>query len=75
MAKTTGNPSPDEQAAPELVPELLKFRDQVYMSRTLIIPKSGRTLPVAKGLVEVLPTDIEAVNFLKAHEEFQPLKE
>jgi len=75
MAKTTGNPSPDEQTVSELVPELLKFRDQVYTSRTLIIPKSGRPLPVAKGLVEVLPTDTEAVNFLKAHEEFQPLKE
>lgn len=56
-------------------PELLKFCDQVYTSRTLIIPASGRTLPVAKGLAEVLPTDTEAVAFLKAHAEFKPLKE
>lgn len=60
---------------PSAPPDLLKFSDQVYTSRTLIIPASGRTLPVAKGLVEVLSTDTEAVAFLKAHAEFKPPKE
>ncbi|WP_443696826.1 hypothetical protein [Pseudomonas sp.] len=75
MAKTTATPAADEQAAPELAPELLKFRDKVYTSRTLVTPITGRTLSVAKGLVQVLPADTEAVSFLKANEEFELLKE
>lgn len=66
---------PDEQVAAEPAPVPLKFRDLVYTSRTLIIPDTGRTLAVAKGVVEALPTDIEAVNFLKGHEDIQPLQE
>ncbi|RON43658.1 hypothetical protein BK666_19915 [Pseudomonas frederiksbergensis] len=65
-------PPPLNQSA---TPELMKFSDQVYTSRTLIIPASGRTLPVAKGLAEVQSSDTEAVAFLKAHAEFKPLKE
>ena len=56
-------------------PEVLKFRDKVYTSRTLIIPETERTLPVSKGLVEVLVSDTEAVKFLKANAEFEPAKE
>ncbi|MFJ7111305.1 hypothetical protein ACIQU2_27570 [Pseudomonas sp. NPDC098740] len=75
MAKTTTTLAGEEQAAPELTPERLKFRDKVYTSRTLIIPETDRTLPVSKGLVEVLVSDTEAVKFLKANTEFEPAKE
>ncbi|WP_223432549.1 hypothetical protein [Pseudomonas sp. GL-B-26] len=74
MAKTE-KPVSAELATPSAVSELLKFRDLVYTSRTLIIPKSTRTLPVAKGLVEVQSDDAEALAFLLDHEEFAPLKE
>lgn len=83
MAKPTEKPS-DDQATPDLqaavyqtsAPDLLlKFRDKVYTSRTLIIPKTTRILPVAKGLVEVQPDDAEALAFLTGNEEFAPLKE
>jgi hypothetical protein len=53
----------------------MKYRDKVYTSRTLIIPGSGRALPVAKGLVEVATSDSEALTFLKASEEFEQFKE
>jgi len=76
MAKTTDNPVSDEQPIAAPVPELrLKFRDKVYTSRTLIIPKTGRTLPVVKGLVEVETSDSEALTFLKANEEFEQFRE
>jgi len=74
MAKTE-KPVSAELAPPSAVSELLKFRDLVYTSRTLIIPKSTRKLPVAKGLVEVQPDDAEALAFLTGNEEFAPLKE
>ena len=74
MAKTE-KPVSDELATLEPASNLLKFRDLVYTSRTLIIPKSARTLPVAKGLVEVQPDDAEALAFLNGNEEFAPLKE
>jgi len=83
MAKIVDMPVTDEQVSalpmrePLLLttPELLKFRDKVYTSRTLIIPETDRTLPVSKGLVEVLVSDTDAVKFLKANEEFELLKE
>lgn len=56
-------------------PELLKFRDKVYTSRLLIVPDTDRTLPVSKGVVEVLASDTDAVKFLKANAEFELLKE
>jgi hypothetical protein len=71
MAKTTEKPGADQSPAPEL---LLNFRDTVYTSRTLIIPDTGRTLPVAKGCVEVSASDEQALSYLKAHEEFEPLE-
>jgi hypothetical protein len=52
----------------------MKFRDRVYTSRTLVLPESGRTLPVAKACVEVSASDEQAVSYLKAHEEFEPLE-
>jgi len=67
--------SPDPLPQPVPVSTLLKFRDKVYTSRQLILPESHRSLPVAKGLVEIPGSDIEAVKFLKAHDEFELLKE
>lgn len=83
MAKPTEKPAddqttPDLQAAvyPTAAPDrLLKFRDKVYTSRTLIIPDTDRTLPVAKGVVEVSASDEQAVSYLKANAEFEPAKE
>ncbi|MBD9599253.1 hypothetical protein IB252_05300 [Pseudomonas sp. PDM10] len=83
MAKIVDMPVTDEQVfassmrEPLLLttPEVLKFRDKVYTSRTLIIPETDRTLPVSKGLVEVLVSDTDAVKFLKASAEFEPAKE
>lgn len=72
MAKTTEEPAETQSPAADL---LLKFRDKVYTSRTLIIPKTGRTLPVAKGRIEVSASDQQALSYLKAHDEFEPLKE
>jgi len=66
MVKTTEKPAV-EQSAADL---LLTFHDTVYTSRTLIIPGTGRTLAVAKGVVAVSVSDEQAVNYLKAHKEF-----
>jgi hypothetical protein len=64
---------PQQQPQPRATNLLLKFRDKVYTSRTLIIPETGRTLSVAKGAVEVSASDEQALTYLKAHEEFEPL--
>lgn len=70
------NPVAEEPTAAEPVADRkLTFSDQVYTSRTLIIPANGRTLSVAKGVVQVLSTDTQAVSFLRANPEFQLLKE
>ncbi|EJM93116.1 hypothetical protein PMI34_01921 [Pseudomonas sp. GM74] len=82
MAKIDA-PNNDPQASPEPLPQpvsvpvstLMKFRDKVYTSRQLILPETQRSLPVARGMVEVLGSDTEAVKFLKAHDEFELLKE
>jgi hypothetical protein len=71
MAKTPEQPAADQSPADLL----LTFRDKVYTSRTLIIPDSARTLLVAKGHVEVSVSDEQAVAYLKAHPELEPLKE
>jgi hypothetical protein len=69
------NPAAEVPAIAEPVPDRqLTFSDQVYTSRTLIIPANGRTLSVAKGVVQVLASDTQAVSFLRANPEFQ-LKE
>ncbi|WAT26290.1 hypothetical protein [Pseudomonas sp. GXZC] len=51
------------------------FRDKFYNSRTLILPRSGRALAVFKAHVSVQATDAEALEYLKAHEEFELLQE
>jgi hypothetical protein len=71
MAKLNETPAEDQSPMASL---LLTFRDKLYTSRTLITPQTGRTLPVAKGLVDVLPSDTEALTFLKANAEFEPLE-
>jgi hypothetical protein len=50
------------------------FRDTLYTSRTLILP-DDRTLAVAKGVIAVSTTDDLALKYLKAHAEFEQLKE
>jgi len=72
MAKPPDKPAADQSPAAEL---LLKFRDTLYTSRTLIIPETGRVLPVARGVVEVSASDEQALSYLKAHAEFEPPKE
>ena len=69
MAKTTEKPAVDQSPAADL---LLKFRDTVFTSRTLIIPGTKCTLSVAKGCVEVSVSDEQAVTYLKSNAEFQP---
>ena len=85
MAKILDTPASDVQSQPDVAArpltlaapttQFLKFRDKIYTSRTLIIPPSNRTLSVAKAQVEVAPADAEALAFLKASAEFEPLKE
>lgn len=84
MAKPTEKPADDQATTPDQLltvyqtsePDLLlKFRDKVYTSRTLIIPDTGRALPVAQGFVEVSVSDERAVSYLKSNTEFEPAKE
>lgn len=51
------------------------FRDKLYTSRTLILPDSDRSLAVFKALLWVAETDTEALDYLKANEEFELLQE
>jgi hypothetical protein len=82
MAKIDA-PNSDPQLTPEPLPQsmsvpvsvLMKFRDKVYTSRQLILPETRRSLPVVRGMVEVPGSDTEAVKFLKAHDEFELLRE
>jgi len=67
------------EAQPVLVNEArmtstVTFRDTLYTSRTIILP-DGRTLAVAKAVVSVDSADDVALKCLKAHAEFEPLKE
>ncbi|MGA9700268.1 hypothetical protein [Pseudomonas sp.] len=68
MAKTIDKPATEEQSTTS--PASLTFRDLLYTSRTLVVPGTDRTYPVAKGLVVVPEFDKEAVAFLKAHSEY-----
>jgi hypothetical protein len=56
-------------------PESLKFRDKLFTSRLVIVPGTDRSYPVEKATVVVPASDIEAVKFLKASEEYEPFKE
>ncbi|UVM48566.1 hypothetical protein LOY38_19550 [Pseudomonas sp. B21-015] len=71
MAKTTATPVADQSPAADL---LLKFSDKLFTSRTLCIPGTERTLPVAKAIVEVSASDEQAVSYLKAHPELEALE-
>jgi len=71
----------DDLPAPESVTisavqmtSTLTFRDTLYTSRTVILP-DGRTLAVAKARVSVDGADDVALKCLKAHTEFEQLKE
>lgn len=68
MAKTIDKPATEEQSTTSLAS--LTFRDLLYTSRTLVVPGTDRTYPVAKGLVVVPESDKEAVAFLKDHSEY-----
>ena len=68
MAKTIETPAIEEQ--PPAASASLTFRDLVYTSRTLVVPGTDRTYPVAKHLVVVPESDKEAVAFLKASSEY-----
>lgn len=68
MAKTIEKPVIEEQ--PPAASASLAFRDLVYTSRTLVVPGTDRTYPVAKHLVVVPESDKEAVTFLKASSEY-----
>lgn len=72
MAKTIEKPETEEQAT--VAPASLTFRDLVYTSRTLVVPGTDRTYPVAKHLVVVPESDKEAVAFLKANSEYAALE-
>lgn len=65
--------APDPASA--VVPvSTVSFRDTLYTSRTLILP-GQRTLAVAKGRAVVAADDQTALDYLKAHSEFEPLVE
>ncbi|WP_434766150.1 hypothetical protein [Pseudomonas triticicola] len=62
-------------SSPFSSPELLKYRDKLYTSRLLIVPGTDRSYPVDKATVLVPASDLEAVKFLKARDEYEPFKE
>lgn len=62
-------------SSPFSSPELLIYRDKLYTSRLLIVPGTDRSYPVDKAAVVVPASDIEAVKFLKASDEYEPFKE
>ncbi|SEC62889.1 hypothetical protein SAMN04515675_0035 [Pseudomonas costantinii] len=68
MAKTIETPVTEEQAT--AAPAVLTFRDLLYTSRTLVVPGTERTYPVAKSLVDVPESDKEALAFLKGSSEY-----
>ncbi|KAF2406417.1 hypothetical protein SAMN04490179_4249 [Pseudomonas antarctica] len=72
MAKSTEKPVTEEQAVS--APVRRTFRDLVYTSRTVVVPGTSRTYPVAKGQVEVPDTDNEALSFLAGSVEFSALE-
>jgi len=60
--------------SPVLKPMTVTFRDKLYTSRTVVLP-DGRTLAVVKNKVTVDSADDMALKTLKAHAEFEQLKE
>lgn len=49
------------------------FRDTVFTSRTVVLPNGG-LVDVAQGVASVDSSDTDALAYLKAHEEFEPLE-
>lgn len=74
--KAADTPAVDGVAAAAVVapvaPQGPLYADSVFTSRTLVLP-SGRTLAVARG--QVAADDAEALAYLKAHPDFEPVKE
>lgn len=65
----------NSDATPATLPvSSVSFRDTLYTSRTLILP-GQRQLVVAKGRAIVTADDLAALDYLKAHPEFEPLAE
>ncbi|MDU8428311.1 hypothetical protein RYA99_24405 [Pseudomonas syringae pv. actinidifoliorum] len=54
-------------------PAQISFRDTVFTSRTVVLPNGG-LVDVAKGVASVNSSDAEALAYLKAHNEFEPLE-
>lgn len=54
-------------------PAPISFRDTVFTSRTLVLP-NGSLVDVAQGVASVDSSDADALAYLKAHEEFEPLE-
>lgn len=77
MAKPQDDTTTQDTAAviqPVSAASSLTFRDSLYTSRMVILP-DGRTLTVAKSLVSLEAGDDVALKCLKAHPEFEQLKE
>jgi hypothetical protein len=76
MAKHQDDSTASESfpVSPVLTPSVVTFRDMLYTSRTVVLP-DGRTLAVAKNKVTVDSADDVALKTLKAHAEFEQLKE
>jgi hypothetical protein len=76
MAKHQDESTASESTSisPVLMPMSVTFRDTLYTSRTVVLP-DGRTLAVAKNKVTVESADDVALKTLKAHGEFEQLKE
>ncbi|SDU17277.1 hypothetical protein [Pseudomonas moraviensis] len=75
VAEVQAPSEPAIASSPFSSPEFMKFRDKLYTSRLLIVPGTDRSYPVDKATVVVPASDIDAVKFLKASEEFEPFKE
>jgi hypothetical protein len=69
------SPEPAQLSVSAPVSTQMKFRDKLYTSRQMILPETRRSLPVAGGVVEVPTSDTDAIKFLKAHDEFELLRE
>jgi hypothetical protein len=79
MAKSQEEPVVSDQpiatrSTPAAVAAEVTYRDKVYTSRTLILPK-GRELAVVKGVVTVSTSDAGALQYLKENAEFEQLQE
>ena len=72
-SEASASNTPAVKAPADTSPVLSVFVDKVFTSRTLVLP-SGKTLSVVAGVTSVNDDDSEALAFLKAHNEFEPLE-